>query len=82
VIAQVVSASQTQVVFKAPKLNPLPPPAGYQFSIANFDGLYAVAPGVLQLAGNGGGGGGGGGGFRKVTARRSFSRCLWGRDER
>jgi len=61
VIAQVVSASQTQVVFKAPKLNPLPPPAGYQFSIANFDGLYAVAPGVLQLAGNGGGGSGGGG---------------------
>jgi hypothetical protein len=60
VIAQVVSATQAAVVFKTPKLNPLPLPAGYQVAVANFDGLYAVAPTVLQISGGGGGSGGGG----------------------
>jgi IPT/TIG domain len=59
VLAQIVSATQTAVVFKVPKLNPLPLPAGYQVSVTNFDGLYAVAPTVLQISGRGGGTGGG-----------------------
>jgi hypothetical protein len=43
VIATIVSRTADQVVFLAPKMNV----GSYQFSIANFDGQYGVAPGLL-----------------------------------
>jgi IPT/TIG domain len=48
-VASIVSRTDTQIVFAAPKLNV----GSYPFAVSNFDGQYAVAPGYLVYASGG-----------------------------